>query len=179
MITLLPGTESSNRDFRNFLREGSFGLTDPSRPPSKKNPPLNFHSLSDSGILPRNLIFDLILLYGWYNGLIQDGVLYHDDLMKRYIQPALIEENQDRIGKDFEAVPLDRIVFSHRVGAIQDYVSGHFIPRLGRLEQLDLPISGSSLPDLDMIERQVYNLLSYYERRLAFYRTDGTIFQPQ
>lgn len=99
--------------------------------------------------------------------------------MKRYIQPALIEENQDRIGKDFEAVPLDRIVFSHRVGAIQDYVSGHFIPRLGRLEQFDLPISGSSLPDLDMIERQVYNLLSYYERRLAFYRTDGTIFQPQ
>lgn len=149
-----------NRDFRNFLLEADFGLTDPTRPPSENNPRFSVDDLSDSGLLPRYLILDLILLYGWHNGLIENGVLYLDDLMRKYIQPALIEENLQRSQYGLETVPLDRIIFSHRPNTIVDYVSGHFTPRWGHLEQFDLP---TFLPDLQSTETQVQRLLSYYQ----------------
>ena len=178
----LPGLGSSlatyNRDFMNLLRDGDFGLVDPSQPPSEKNPPFSYdlHRLADSGALPRTLPFDLILLYAAHNGLVKDGTIYLDDLMKRYIQPAIVEHNR----RFPVPLPLDRIIFSTRPNVVTDPISGLFkllSPRT--FSTFDLPSSSIPLGDLTTIDQQVRNAYRHYQSRLPFYRTDGTFVQPQ
>ena len=87
-----------DRDLRNFLREGDFGLVDPLQPPSEANPPLSVYlrRLSDSGLIDAYVLHFLISIYAWSHGLFSDATIYFDDLMRRYFQPAIIRENERR-----------------------------------------------------------------------------------
>ena len=179
-----PGTQFTltSRNFRNFLREGDFGLVDPSQPPSETNPPLayNLLRLADSGIVLRGSPTWLVIIYAKYNRLIRDRTLYLDGLMTRYIQPAIIEENRQqeimnrrREGIIRDPLPIDQL--PSVLSMAHDILVHLTKPSLATFHQFDLPLSAAPLNDLDTIDRQVRNALRHYQSRLPFYRRKSVV----
>lgn len=166
-----------SRDLRDFLREGDFGLTDPSHPPSGTNPPLRdyLEQFADFKMMPK-VLGDIIEIYAIYHHLIHEDEITLDETMKRYIQPTIIWENKvrksrflgnayTRYSELYKPLSLDKI----SIYSIPDMILQSTHPERWNFEQFDIPVS--TLLDAKLINK----VIRHYELDSPFYTTNGTI----